>query len=106
MTVGTILALVIMISFLVTLILAIGSYTAYKLREARRPRSIFQADTEFQFFERYIHTRESQASRERRAAEREAQWTSTANPLTGEFRHGSPGTNPGTDPGFNPNTNP
>ena len=68
---GTILALVILVSFLVTLILAIGSYAAYKIREARRPRAIFQTDTEFQFFDRYIHTRESQASRERRIAERE-----------------------------------
>lgn len=71
MTVGTILALVILIAFLVTLILAIGSYAAYKLREARRPRPIFQTTTEFQFFERYIHTPEAQASRERRLTERE-----------------------------------
>lgn len=71
MTVGTILALVILISFLVTLVLAIGSYAAYKLREARRPRPLFQADGGFQFFERYIHTAEAQASRERRLAERE-----------------------------------
>jgi hypothetical protein len=71
-TVGTILALVILISFLVTLILAVGSYTAYKLREARRPRAIFQATGEYIFFDRYVHTPEAQASRERRAAEREA----------------------------------
>ena len=71
MTVGTILALVILISFLVTLVLAIGSYAAYKLREARRPRPLFQSDNEFQFFERYIHTAEAQASRERRLTERE-----------------------------------
>ena len=70
MTVGTILALVILISFVVTLILAVGSYVAYKLREARRPRPIFQTDSEFQFFERYLHTPEGQASRERRVAER------------------------------------
>jgi len=72
MTIGTILALVILISFLVTLILAVGSYTAYKLREARRPRQIFQAETDFQFFDRYVHTPEAQASRERQLAEREA----------------------------------
>ncbi len=97
MTVGTILALVILVSFLVTLILAIGSYTAYKLREARRPRPIFTADTEFQFFERYIHTREAQVSREKRVAEREA---------AGAFDTTDPGrsnpglSNPGrTDPG-------
>lgn len=74
MTVGTILALVIMISFLVTLILAVGSYAAYKLREARQPRPIFESANENQFFERYIHTRESQASRERTASERESSW--------------------------------
>lgn len=85
MTVGTILALVILISFLVTLILAIGSYAAYKLREARRPRPIFTADTDFVFFERYIHTREAQASRERRVAEREASGE-VYNNLTTEFR--------------------
>lgn len=73
MTVGTILALVILIAFLVTLILAIGSYTAYKLREARRPRAIFQATGEYIFFDRYVHTPEAQASRERRLAEREAE---------------------------------
>lgn len=72
MTVGTILALVILIAFLVTLVLAIGSYTVYKMREARRPRQIFQADTEFVFFDRYVHTPEAQASRERRLDEAEA----------------------------------
>ena len=72
MTVGTILALVILISFLVTLILAIGSYVAYKLREARRPRPIFQAESEYLFFDRYIHTSAAQEARERRLAEREA----------------------------------
>jgi hypothetical protein len=71
-TVGTILALVILVAFVVTLILAVGSYAAYKLREARRPRPIFQAETEFQFFERYVHTPEGQASRERQATERDA----------------------------------
>jgi hypothetical protein len=84
-TVGTILALVILISFLVTLILAIGSYAAYKLREARRPRPIFTADTDFVFFERYVHTREAQASRERRVAEREASGE-VYNNLTTEYR--------------------
>lgn len=98
MTVGTILALVILISFLVTLILAIGSYAAYKLREARRPRPIFTADTEFQFFERYIHTREAQASRERRVAEREA---AGAFDTTDAGRTNPGRTNPGrTNPGL------
>lgn len=73
MTVGTILALVILISFLVTLILAIGSYSVYKVREARRPRQIFQTDGEFQFFDRYVHTAEAQASRARQLAEEDEQ---------------------------------
>lgn len=87
MTVGTILALVILISFLVTLILAVGSYAAYKIREGRRPRQIFQSEGEFQFFEQYMHTAEAQASRERRVAEREDSDVTT-DPIgtTGGFR--------------------
>lgn len=103
MTVGTILALVILVSFLVTLILAIGSYTAYKLREARRPRPIFTATTEFQFFERYVHTREAQGARERQTAEREAAGTLDVTDPRGAARGiTNPGrSNPGrTNPGL------
>jgi hypothetical protein len=33
----TLLSTIILVTFLVTIIMAIGSYAAYKLREARRP---------------------------------------------------------------------
>jgi len=38
MSFDTLLSTVILVSFLVTIIMAIGSYAAYKLRENRRPR--------------------------------------------------------------------
>ena len=37
MSVNTLLSTVILVSFIVTIVLAIGSYMAYKLRERRRP---------------------------------------------------------------------
>lgn len=37
MPVNTLLSTVILVTFLVTIVLAVGSYTAYKLRERRRP---------------------------------------------------------------------
>ncbi len=37
MKLDALLSTVILVSFLVTIIMAIGSYAAYKLREARRP---------------------------------------------------------------------
>lgn len=75
MTLGTVLALVILVSFLITMVLAVGSYATYKIREARRPRPIFHSDAAFQFFERYLHTAEAEAARERRVAEAEADGT-------------------------------
>ncbi|MGH7476810.1 MAG: hypothetical protein ACRELD_11010 [Longimicrobiales bacterium] len=39
MTVDALLATIILVGFLVTIIMAIGSYVAYKLRETRRPRA-------------------------------------------------------------------
>ena len=38
MTLDTLLSTIILVSFLVTILMAIGSYLAYKLRESRRPR--------------------------------------------------------------------
>jgi hypothetical protein len=38
MTLDTLLSTIILVSFLVTILMAIGSYIAYKLRESRRPR--------------------------------------------------------------------
>ena len=39
MHIDTLLSTIILVSFLVTVVMAIGSYAAYKLREARRPWS-------------------------------------------------------------------
>jgi hypothetical protein len=36
--IDTLLSTIILVSFLVTILMAVGSYAAYKLREARRPR--------------------------------------------------------------------
>ena len=37
MTVNTLLSTIILVTFIVTIVLAVGSYTAYKLRERRLP---------------------------------------------------------------------
>jgi hypothetical protein len=39
MRIDTLLSTIILVSFLVTILMAVGSYAAYKLREARRPRA-------------------------------------------------------------------
>ena len=39
MHIDTLLSTIILVSFLVTVVMAIGSYAAYKLREARHPRA-------------------------------------------------------------------
>lgn len=53
MSFDTLLSTVILVSFLVTIIMAIGSYTAYKLRENRRPKAEELAvGVESMFFER------------------------------------------------------
>lgn len=38
MKLDSLLSTIILVSFLVTIIMAVGSYVAYKLREGRRPR--------------------------------------------------------------------
>ena len=38
MGIDTLLSTIILVSFLVTILMAVGSYAAYKLREARRPQ--------------------------------------------------------------------
>jgi hypothetical protein len=38
MRIDTLLSTIILVSFLVTILMAVGSYAAYKLREVRRPR--------------------------------------------------------------------
>jgi hypothetical protein len=53
MTVEALLSTIILVAFLVTILMAIGSYAAYKLRESRRPRiDVEAADGESVFFER------------------------------------------------------
>ena len=55
MSVNTLLSTVILVSFIVTIVLAVGSYMAYKLRERRRP-TLSRAETvgEPVFFERFF----------------------------------------------------
>ena len=51
----TLLSTIILVSFLVTIVMAIGSYAAYKLREARRPRTAAAApNDESPYFERIL----------------------------------------------------
>jgi len=53
MRVDTLLSTIILVSFLVTILMAVGSYAAYKLREARRPRpEPVPEGGESRFFER------------------------------------------------------
>jgi hypothetical protein len=51
MDLGTLLSTILLVSFIVTIILAIGSYMAYKFRERRRPREVARGD-EPVYFER------------------------------------------------------
>ena len=51
MTLDTLLSTIILVSFLVTILMAIGSYVAYKLRESRRPRDEVPVAGESPFFE-------------------------------------------------------
>ena len=53
MSINILLSTIILVSFLVTIVMAVGSYVAYKLREARRPRlELPAADGESAYFER------------------------------------------------------
>jgi hypothetical protein len=53
MKLDSLLSTIILVSFLVTIIMAVGSYVAYKLREGRRPQlDETRADGESAFFER------------------------------------------------------
>ena len=46
------LSTIILVTFLITVIMAVGSYIAYKLRESRRPRTSAPPAGERVFFER------------------------------------------------------
>jgi hypothetical protein len=53
MSFDTLLSTIILVSFLVTIIMAVGSYAAYKLRENRRPQQqLDDGGVESVFFER------------------------------------------------------
>jgi heme/copper-type cytochrome/quinol oxidase subunit 2 len=52
MDLGTLLSTILLVSFIVTIILAIGSYMAYKFRERRRPREPVRGDGAPVYFER------------------------------------------------------
>jgi hypothetical protein len=53
MSFTSLLSTVVLVSFLVTIIMAIGSYAAYKLRENRRPQVLpATGESESPYFER------------------------------------------------------
>ena len=53
MSFTSLLSTVVLVSFLVTIVMAIGSYAAYKLRENRRPQILpITTATESAYFER------------------------------------------------------
>jgi heme/copper-type cytochrome/quinol oxidase subunit 2 len=54
LSLNTLLSIIILVSFIVTVVLAAASYTAYKLRERRRPRPPAGAESENLYFERYF----------------------------------------------------
>lgn len=50
--INTLMSTVIMVSFIVTIVLAVGSYWAYKIRERRKPKGVRVEDEAPVFFER------------------------------------------------------
>ena len=67
MSVNVLLSTIILISFIVTLILAVGSYMAYKVRDRRRPTPVMQGDGDGPvFFERFFPSRPATTGEEPR----------------------------------------
>jgi hypothetical protein len=65
MSINVLLSTIILVSFIVTLILAIGSYMAYKIRDRRRPAALRPCDAdEPVFFERFFPSRSEPAAAE------------------------------------------
>lgn len=63
MSINVLLSTIILVSFIVTLILAVGSYMAYKIRERRRPAALRPYDgDEPVFFERFFPSRPEAAA--------------------------------------------
>ena len=57
MKLDALLSTIILVSFLVTILMAVASYAAFKLREERRPRArdpMIERDGESPFFERIL----------------------------------------------------
>jgi heme/copper-type cytochrome/quinol oxidase subunit 2 len=54
MDLNNVLSTIIIVAFVVTVVLAVGSYMLYKLRERRRPRTVFDPSKENIFFERFF----------------------------------------------------
>ena len=54
MSVNTLLSTIILVTFIVTIVLAVGSYVAYKVRERRHPDTARLASDEPVFFERFF----------------------------------------------------
>jgi heme/copper-type cytochrome/quinol oxidase subunit 2 len=54
MDLNNVLSTIIIVAFVVTVVLAVGSYMLYKLRERRRPRTAFDPSKENIFFERFF----------------------------------------------------
>ena len=53
MSINLLLSTIILVSFLITIVMAIGAYVAYKVREARRPQlEVMTAEGESAYFER------------------------------------------------------
>ena len=64
MSANALLSTIILVAFIVTVVLAIGSYAAYKVREQRRPRSPAPlSGPEPVFFERIHFQRPSTSGR-------------------------------------------
>ena len=62
MSINQLLSTVILVAFIVTLVLAIGSYMAYQARETRRPRGSRGDDGAPVFFERVYPTGHADAT--------------------------------------------
>lgn len=63
MTINVLLSTIILVSFIVTIILAVGSYMAYKVRERRRPAAArTDGAGEPVYFERFFPRRPEPAA--------------------------------------------
>ncbi|HEX2778144.1 MAG TPA: hypothetical protein VHM30_01520 [Gemmatimonadaceae bacterium] len=54
MSINALLSTIILVTFIVTVVLAVGSYVAYKVRERRRPEMTRPLSDDPVFFERFF----------------------------------------------------